>query len=59
MSATRYRLTVWATVPNDEETGQPSFTPKEIERHIYRVLWKAEPDCDVEVVGSEVIEETE
>ncbi len=57
-TATRYRLTVWATVPNDED-GTPSFDKREVERHIYRVLQKAEPDCDCEVMDSEQIDEGE
>lgn len=54
--AIRYRLNVWATCPIDEE-GYPSFTARELEKHIFRVLAKAEPDCDCEVLDQETIEE--
>lgn len=55
--ARRYRLAVYATVAIDEETGEPEYTPIQIEKHIYRVLKVAQPDCDCETLDWEEIEE--
>lgn len=55
-TATRYRLNVWATVPNDDE-GQPAYTAREMEKHIFQVLKRADADCDCETMDSEVVPE--
>lgn len=59
MKLRRYRLNVWATVDIDAETGEPTWSKREIERHINLVLQKAEPDCDCEVMDFEDIEQRE
>lgn len=43
-----YRLTVYAAVPLED--GEPSYSPKDLEKHLMQVLRKAEPDCDLEVM---------
>ena len=64
-TARRYRVTVWASVPLEEgenEDGSPdgilypTYTAKELEKHLIQVLRKAEPDCDLEVLDYEDVE---
>ncbi len=64
-SVRRYRVTVWASVPleegeNDDGTPDgilyPQYTAKELEKHLIKLLRKAEPECDVEVMDYEDIE---
>jgi hypothetical protein len=60
-----YRVTVWASVPlnegeHDDGTPDgilyPTYTAKELEKHLRAVLRKAEPDCDLEVLDYEDME---
>ncbi len=65
-TARRYRVTVWASVPLEEGENEdgtpdgllyPQYTAKELEKHLIKVLRKAEPECDVEVMDYEDVEE--
>ncbi len=60
-TARRYRVTLWADVllvEGEEEDGTlyPQYTAKELEKHLIKVLRKAEPECDVEVMDYEDVE---
>ncbi len=59
-TARRYRVTLWATVPleeGDDDRLYPEYTAKELEKHLVKVLRKAEPECDLEVMDYEDVEE--
>ncbi len=65
-TARRYRVTVWASVPLEEGENEdgtpdgvlyPQYTAKELEKHLIKVLRKAEPECDLEVMDYEDVEE--
>ncbi len=60
-TARRYRVTLWADVllvEGEEEDGTlyPQYTAKELEKHLMKVLRKAEPECDLEVMDYEDVE---
>ncbi len=64
-NARRYRVTLWATVPLEEGENEdgtpdgvlyPQYTAKELEKHLIKLLRKAEPECDVEVMDYEDVE---
>ena len=64
-TARSYRVTLWAVVPLEEglnEDGTPDgvlyprYTAEELEKHLLRVLRKADPDCDLEVLDYEDVE---
>ncbi len=65
-TARRYRVTLWATVPLEEGENEdgtpdgllyPQYTAKELEQHLIKLLRKAEPECDLEVMDYEDVEE--
>jgi hypothetical protein len=64
-TARRYRVTVWAAVPLEEGENEdgtpdgvlyPQYTAKELEKYLLRLLRKAEPECDLEVLDYEDVE---
>ncbi len=60
-TARRYRVTLWADVllVGGEEQGgpmYPQYTAKELEKHLVKVLRKAGPECDLEVMDYEDVE---
>lgn len=64
-TARRYRVTVWASVPLEEGENEdgtpdgvlyPQYTAKELEKHLIKLLRKAEPECDLEVMDYEDVE---
>ena len=54
MTETRYTVTAWVTLPNDAE-GNPSYTDTELEKHLSKVLRRADGDIDLEVTDTEII----
>ncbi len=65
-TARRYRVTVWASVPLEEGENEdgtpdgvlyPQYTAKELEKHLIKLLRKAEPECDLEVMDYEDVED--
>ncbi len=65
-TARRYRVTVWVSVPLEEGENEdgtpdgimyPQYTAKELQKHLIKLLRKAEPECDLEVMDYEDVEE--
>ncbi len=65
VTARRYRVTLWASVPLEEGENEdgtpdgvlyPQYTAKELKKHLIKLLRKAEPECDVEVMDYEDVE---
>jgi hypothetical protein len=55
---TRYQMTVWIDVPDTAEGYDPeTYSSRDMEHILTRVLRRLEFDSDLECVGSERIEE--
>lgn len=60
-TARRYRVELYVDVPlvegvEDDGTLYPEYTTKELEKHLIRVLRKAGPEIDLEVMDYEDVE---